>query len=277
MKMMTGLYCYNRKLFYGQYDEQQVSGRISCKIIKADSNMTNREIGEDEFAVKFFDNHSFLEAEGPDFLACLNVAMMLDGRSTKQCDGIVSIEKLLPVHAPLEFVNVYEMICDCDYYFTAEEHFIRPNELSIEKNIIGFFAKKNKPVVGLDIQSGRLARYGKGEWTIENGDISFFRFSIMHILLNILERQNIVKKGRLKGSLVSALNIEKALDKNGTGNFHILRELGIYGVAVLYDDNGTIVRIRSNGTYGDVYIGAKELQGVNAVLDMFKGNLNLMD
>lgn len=274
-KMTTGLYYYNGKIFYGKYDEQQVSGRISCKAIKADCIMTNQEFSRDDFAVTFFDNHSLLEAETPDLLACLNVAMMLDGRDVNEGDNVIPKDKQLPVNVPAEFVRIYEMIGDNDSFFSAEEHFVRPDELSVDTHVIAFFAKADKPLAGLDVQSGRLTRYGKDGWTIENGDVSFFRFCIEHILLNILDRRAVIKNGRLKGPLVSSLNIERALERNGTGSFQILKEMGIYGVAVLYDDAGTIARIRSNGFYGDVLIGAKESQGMDSILDVFKGNLNL--
>ena len=275
--MMTGLYYYNGKLYYGQYDERQVSGRISCKVIKSEYVMTDFEFDKEDFAITLYDNHSFLEAETPDLQACLSVAGMLAAQTARPQNDIALKEKRLSVEAPKEFVLIYDMISDFDYFFSVKEHFIRPSELYIDKNVIPFYAKGGKPLAGLDLQSRRLAGYVKGEWTIEKGDVSFFRYCIEHILLIILEQQNIVRKGRLKGSLVSALNIERALEQNGTGNFHILKGLGIYGVAVLYDDNGTIAQVRSNGFYGDVYIGAKEQQGIDDILELFEGKINLAD
>lgn len=273
--MMTGFYYFNGKLFYGQYDDSQVSGRISCKVITPEFIMTDRKFDEEDFAVKLWDNHSFLEAEVPDLKACLSIAEKLAAQTAGPQNDIALNEKKLPVKAPEEFVLVYDMISGFDYFFSVKEHFIKPSELCVDKNVIPFYAKGGKPLAGLDLQSRRLAGYGKGGWTIENGDVSFFQYCIEHILLIILERQTIVKKGRLKGKLVSALDIERALEQNGTGKFHILKELGMYGVAILYDDSGTIVRVRSNGLYGDVYVGAKDQQGIDDILELFKGNINL--
>lgn len=231
--------------------------------------MTDIEINKNDFAVKLCDNHSFLEAETDDLLVCLDTAMRLDGRKNKS--------DLQSADLPIEFLRIYEMISGNEMFFLGDEHFIKFDELKTDDHVIVFYSDASKPLAGFDIPSGRLARYDKGGWSIERGDLSFFRFCILRILTNILERRLVVKKGRLKGPIVSSINLERALENNGTGDFHILKELGIYGVVVLFDDKGTIALIRSNGFYGDVQIGAESLQGITDIQDIFNGNLNLLN
>ncbi|MBE6754363.1 MAG: hypothetical protein E7559_08470 [Ruminococcaceae bacterium] len=74
---------------------------------------------------------------------------------------------------------------------------------------------------------------------------------------------NVVREGRCKGSFVKALSIEKELQPYCDEQFHLLCELNIYGIAVMYSEEGLITWIRSNGLYADIHAGASN----DALLD----------
>ena len=57
---------------------------------------------------------------------------------------------------------------------------------------------------------------------------------------------------------MTTLNIERELGNFCNENYHLLSEYHVYGIAVMYSDNGLIAWIRSNGFYVDIHAGAND-------------------
>ena len=64
--MKEGFYFHRNHLYYGSYNEEQVSGRVNISKVKPQHIQTNHPISEDEWAVRLWDNHSLLEPEYTD-------------------------------------------------------------------------------------------------------------------------------------------------------------------------------------------------------------------
>ncbi|MCI9528254.1 MAG: hypothetical protein HFF16_01005 [Angelakisella sp.] len=57
---------------------------------------------------------------------------------------------------------------------------------------------------------------------------------------------------------MTTLNIERELESFCNERYHLLSELNVYGIAVMYSDEKLIAWIRSNGFYADIHAGAME-------------------
>lgn len=124
--------------------------------------------------------------------------------------------------------------------------------------LLFFFKKKRTPIAGYDVETGCLARYYKKEWDIERGDLCSYQFCLGRMITIALENKPVVKKGRCKGEFVTTLNIVRTLEKYCNEKYHLLSELNVYGIAVMYSEDGMIAWIRSNGFYADIHAGALE-------------------
>ena len=107
-----------------------------------------------------------------------------------------------------------------------------------EQGIIVFFKKKRTPIAGYDIENGCLAEYYKKDWHIERGGICCYQFCASRMLTIAIENKPVFKKGRCKGKFVTTLNIEQELENFCNENYHLLSEFHVYGIAVMYSDNG---------------------------------------
>ena len=257
-RMTEGFYFYRSSIYYGCYDEKQVSGRGNISIVKPEHIQTNHPICEEDYAVRFWENHSLLEPEYADLQAMLLKMQSFLNLNTEQEVDFSTVEERLDISLPKELKLTYTAIHNQEEYFTSAEHFLHLDEIYVEQGIIVFFKKKRTPVAGYDIKSGCLAKYYKKEWDIWLGDFCCYQFCVGRMLTIALESKPVVKKGRCKGKFVTTLNIEKELENFCNDKYHLLSEFNVYGIAVMYSDDKLIAWIRSNGFYADIHAGATD-------------------
>jgi len=273
--MKEGFYYYESNIYYGCYDETQVSGRMRLSIVRPENIQTAHPVNEDDWAVRFQDNHRLLEPEYQNLqtmLLKMKTFLPLDISQTDNLsatgfsvtDFSITKEKL-NITMPPELKLIYSALHDQPQYFAGTEHFLPLNELYIEQGILVFFRKKRNPLAGYDLKSGCLARYYKKEWDIERSDMCCYQFCTGRILTTALENKPVFRKGRCKGSFVTTLNIEKELENYCNETYHLLPGLNVYGIAVMYSKQGLIAWIRSNGFYADIHAGADDAAQLDAL------------
>ena len=255
--MKEGFYFYRNNLYYGIYDEEQVSGGASIEKIKPEWVKTNHPIGEEKWAVRLRSNHHLLEPEYEDLQAMLLKMQTFMRLNMEQKVDFSEVEKRLNVELPKELKQIYGAICKLEEYFNSEEHFLSKDELYVEQGILVFFKKKRTAIAGYDLESGCLARYYKKEWDVDEGDMCCYQFAVGRMLTIAMENKPVFKKGRCKGAFVKTLNIERELQKYCTKEYQLLAEFNVYGIAVMYSTDGLIAWIRSNGLYADIHAGAE--------------------
>lgn len=69
--MKEGFYFHRNHLYYGTYNEKQVSGRVNISKVTPEHIQTNHPISDDDWAVRLWDNHSLLEPEYADLQTML--------------------------------------------------------------------------------------------------------------------------------------------------------------------------------------------------------------
>lgn len=270
--MKEGFYSYRNRIYYGCYDETQTNREEIISIIKpenmqtdhspwavrlrAEYMQTDRPISEGDRAARLWKNHRLLEPEYTDSEAMLSKMKTFVNLNTEQKVDFSDIEKKLSIALPKELKLIYAAICDQEEYFAGAEHFLPLDEIYTEQEIIVFFKKKRTPIAGYDSESGRLARYYKNEWLIQENDICCYQFCLGRILTLAIENKPFFKNGRCKGKFVTTLNIERELEPFCNEKYGLLSELNVYGIAVMYSDEKLLAWIRSNGFYADIYAGA---------------------
>ena len=271
--MKEGFYFYRNKVYYGCYDEKQVSGQGNIAIMKPEYIETNHPIHEGDWAVRLWENHSLLEAEEADLQAMLLKMRSFMNINWNQEVDFAPVEERLNLPLPKELKLIYTAIQNQKEYFAAAEHFLPLDEIYVEQEILVFFKKKRTPVAGYDTTSGRLAQYYKKEWHIEKSSFCCYQFCISRMLTMALENRPVYKTGRCKGKFVTTLNIEKELEPFCNEQYHLLSELNGYGIGVIYSTEKLIAWIRSNGFYGDIHAGAMEEAHLEALSSHLGGNI----
>ena len=66
---------------------------------------------------------------------------------------------------------------------------------------------------------------------------------------------------------MTTLNIERELENFCNEDYHLLSEFHVYGIAVLYSNDGLIAWIRSNGFYADIHAGAADEAPLEALAE----------
>ncbi len=254
----NGFYVYRSNIYYGCYEEEQVSGRWKISGIKPERILTDHPVGEEDWAVRLWDNHSLLETEFADLQRMLlKMKRFMDLSEAQEMD-FSAVEKRLDISFPEELKLIYAAIQDQEIYFTGAEHFLSLDEVYVEQGIMVFFKKKRTPIAGYVLKSGCLATYYKKEWGVEQGGFCCYQFCAGRMLTIALEHKPAVKKGRCKGSFVTTLDIERELEAFCNEKYHLLSEYNVYGIAVMYSEDGLIAWIRSNGFYADIHAGGME-------------------
>ncbi|MCC2818173.1 hypothetical protein LK537_12790 [Lachnoclostridium pacaense] len=234
---------------------------------KSERIRTNHPISEDDWAVRLWDNHSLLEPEYADLQEMFLKMRAFMNLSTDQEVDFSAVENRLDISFPRELKQVYQAIQNQEEYFTGTEHFLPLDEIYVEQGILVFFKKKRTPIAGYDIENGCLAEYYKKDWHIEGGGICCYQFCVGRMLTIAIENKPVFKKGRCKGKFVTTLNIERELENFCNENYHLLSEFHVYGIAVMYSDNGLIAWIRSNGFYADIHAGAMDEAQLEALAE----------
>lgn len=272
--MKEGFYFYRNRVYYGSYDEAQTKGEGEISIPKPEHLQTNHEpwavrfraeyiqtdrpIHEGDRAARLWENHRLLEAEYTDLEAMLSkMKTFVNLNRSKEVD-FSEVEKRLGITFPKELKLIYGAICNQEEYFAGAEHFLPLDEIYAEQGIVVFFKKKRTPIAGYDTESGRLARYYKKGWSVEQSDICCYQFCLSRILTLAIENKPVFKQGRCKGKFVTTLNIERDLERFCNEKYHLLSEFNVYGIAVMYSDEKLLAWIRSNGFYADIHAGAVE-------------------
>ncbi len=263
--MKEGFYFYRKKVFYGRYDETQVSGQGRVSAIRPELIQSEHPVCEDDQAVRLWENHRMLEPEYTDLQAILLKIRPLVNLNTEQAVDFSAIEEKLNCPFPEELKLIYTAIHHQEEYFSAPEHFLPLDEIYVEQGILVFFKKKRAPVAGYEIGTGRLAQYYKREWHVENGGFCCYQFCAGRILTIALENKPVFRQGRCKGKFVTALDIERELECFCDDRYHLLPELNVYGIAVMYSEEALIAWIRSNGFYADIHAGALEESHLDAL------------
>lgn len=256
--MKEGFYFYRGKIYYGYYDEKQVSGQGSISIFKPELIQSDHPICEDDVAVRFWDNHSLLEPEYKDLQTMLLKMRLFMNLNINQEVDFAAVEERLHLPFPKELKLIYTAIHNQKEYFTSVEHFLPLDEIYVEQNIIVFFRKKRIPIVGYDVTSGCLAQYYKREWNIDRSGFCCYQFCVGRMLTIALEGKPVYKKGKCKGKFVTTLDIERELENFCDEQYHLLSEFNVYGIAVMYSNEKLIAWIRSNGFYADIHAGATD-------------------
>ncbi len=256
--MAEGFYCYRSNIYYGYYNEKQVSGQLKISAGRPGCIHTDHPVSEDDWAVRLQDNHSLLEPEYTDLQTMLLKMNSFLNVNTEQTVDFSIVEEKLNISLPRELKQIYVAIHDQNEYFTGAERFLPLDEIYIEQGIIVFFRKKRTPAAGYDIESGCLARYGQKKWSIEQSDICCYQFCAGRMLTIALENKPVEKKGRCKGRFVTTLNIERELERFCNEKYHLMQEFNVYGIAVMYSDEKLLAWIRSNGFYADIHAGATD-------------------
>lgn len=265
--MKEGFYFHRNHLYYGTYNEKQVSGRVNISKVTPEHIQTNHLISDDDWAVRLWDNHSLLEPEYADLQTMLLKMGMFMNLSPDQEVDFSIVERRLDISLPKELKRIYLAIQNQEEYFTGTEHFLPLDEIYVEQRIIVFFKKKRTPIAGYDLERGCLAEYYKKEWHIEWGGICCYQFCVGRMLTLAIENRPVFKKGRCKGKFVTTLNIERELENFCNEDYHLLSEFHVYGIAVLYSTNGLIAWIRSNGFYADIHAGAADEAQLEALAE----------
>lgn len=252
--MSVGYYYSRNKVYYGSYDETVVSGG---GLIKAEKM---REYGfgdciEDQKVVRFYANHRILDAEFNDFENAL--ARMKEFQNINVASvSFDDIEKKLGVELPKEVKLLYTAINGFDEYFNTAIHFIPLDEIYIDQGILVICKKKRTPISGIDLNTRRQAFYIKKNWDSYEGNESCYLSWICYIFMSALESKAVTRKGRLKGRLVSSLHFQKDVKEKVCDQFNVLEEYDTYTNMILYSEDGTVALLRSNGSYGDLFVGA---------------------
>ena len=254
--MKEGFYFYRDKVYYGYYDETQVSGQGNVSGIKPEYILSDHPISEDDRAVWLWENHSLLEPEYTDLEAMLSKMKMFVNLNMEQKVDFSTVEKRLNIALPKELKLIYTAIYNQEEYFASVEYFLPLEEIYVGQGIVVFFKKKRVPVAGYDVASGCLVRYYKREWNIEKSSFCCYQFCVGRILTIAMENKPVFKKGRCKGKLVTTLDIERELERFCNEKYHLLSEFNVYGIAVMYSDEKLLAWIRSNGFYADIHAGA---------------------
>ncbi|WP_276948040.1 hypothetical protein [Enterocloster lavalensis] len=265
--MKEGFYFHRNHLYYGTYNEKQVSGRVNISKVTPEHIQTNHPISDDDWAVRLWDNHSLLEPEYADLQTMLLKMGMFMNLSPDQEVDFSIVERRLDISLPKELKRIYLAIQNQEEYFTGTEHFLPLDEIYVEQRIIVFFKKKRTPIAGYDLERGCLAEYYKKEWHIEWGGICCYQFCVGRMLTLAIENTPVFKKGRCKGKFVTTLNIERELENFCNEDYHLLSEFHVYGIAVLYSNDGLIAWIRSNGFYADIHAGAADEAQLEALAE----------
>lgn len=285
--MKEGFYFYRNRVYYGCYDETQANGEGKISMPKPESMQTDhsawavrfraeyiqtdRRICEGDRAARLWENHRLLEPEYTDLetmLSKMTTFANLDvDFNTSQKVDFSKVEDRLGIALPKELKLIYSAIGGLEEYFSGAEHFLPLDEIYAEQGIVVFFKKKRTPMAGYDTESGRLARYYKKEWIIQENDFCCYQFCLSRILTLALENKPVVKKGRCKGKFVTTLNIERELECFCDEKYHLLPEFNVYGIAVMYSDEKLLAWIRSNGFYADIHAGAVDEEHLTTFAD----------
>ena len=263
--MKEGFYYYRGNIYYGYYDEEQVSGGGNLTIIERERIKTNHPISEADCFVHFWDNHSLLEPEYEDLKSMILKMRAFMKLNTKQEPDFSAMEEKLNISFPKELKLIYTAIHNQEEYFTSPEHFLPLDEIYVEEGIIVFFKKKRTPIAGYDMESGCLVECYKKEWSVEEGGFCCYQFCVGRMLTIALENKPVFRKGRCKGKFVTTLDIEEELENYCNEKYHLLSEFNVYGIAVMYSEEGLIAWIRSNGFYADIHAGAEEESHLDAL------------
>lgn len=260
-----GFYFYKHNVYYGAYDEQQVSGWASISGIAPEYISTSQALGETDRAVRLWDNHRLLEPEYAALQAMLGKMQAFMPLNHGQMMDFSAVEERLQISLPKELKLIYTAISKQEIYFAGAEHFLPLEEIYVEQGMIVFFKKKRAPIAAYVIDTGCLAEYYKKEWHMERSGFCCYQFCVGRLLTIALENKPFFRKGRCKGKLVTTLDIEKELASFCAGPYHLLTEFGAYGIAILYSDEKLIAWIRSNGFYADIHAGALKEEHLDAL------------
>ena len=262
--MKEGFYFHRNYVYYGCYDEDQVSGRGMISAIKQEYIRTENPISEKECAVRLWDNHGLLEPEYEDLEAIFSRMQTVANLNIEEDVDFGEVEERLNVTFPKELKKIYTAIFNQKEYYASVEHFLPLNEIYEEQGVLVFFKKKRTPIAGYDLKSGCLARYYKKEWDIDRGDVCCYQFCVGRIFTIALENKPAFMKGRCKGTFVTTLNIKRELENYCTNGYHLILEYDVYGIAMMYSDAGLMAWIRSNGSYADIHVGAEKESDIDA-------------
>lgn len=255
--MEEGFYLYQNFIYYGHYHKEQVANQWKLLQDTTKNLRTDHPIGEEDCAVRLWENHSLLEVEYENLQRMLSTMRQFMDLSVEGSMDFSAIEERLNMVFPSELKQIYTAICNHEEYFAAAEHFLPLDEIYVEQEVLVFLKKKRSPIAGYDLKSGQLVRYCKKEWSVERSDVCCYQFCIGRILTIALDHKPAVKKGRCKGSFVTTLDIRKELEPFCNQQYHLLLDFNVYGIAVMYSSDGLIAWIRSNGFYADIHAGAE--------------------
>lgn len=254
--MKEGFYFYRNHVYYGSYEEEQVSGRGKVSAFSPEYIQTEHPVSEEDWAVRLWDNHRLLEPEYADLQTMLLKMRSFMNINTEQEVDFSAVEERLQFSLPKELKQIYTAIHGQGEYFEAAEHFLPLDEIYAEQGILVFFKKKRTPIAGYDMERGYLVQYYKREWHIERGGFCCYQFCVGRMVTIALEHKPVFKKGRCRGRFVTTLSIEREPEPFCNEKYHLLSEFHVYGIAVMYSDEKLIAWIRSNGFYADIHAGA---------------------
>lgn len=252
--MEKGFYLLGYYIYYGSYHQGQVSGRMRLSGVKPEFLKTDVPYSEDDFAVKFYDNHALTEQElenleqaSKKIMRCLNIHEFHEVEFTEA-------EQKLGMELPKEIKILYTALCQMDSLMSGSERFLPLDELYVDKENLVFYKIKRTPVA-LSLHEGVLMNYYKKEWYCELGNESFLCYALDRMVVKAITGMPVSRKGRISGELRTTLSPEKPLQEIFKGKLEILEEYSNYGNIILFNENGALGWFRQNGFYADIFIG----------------------
>lgn len=271
-KIVEGFYEINKKIYYGEYNEEQKNGGIYLIYADKESFMTEHPFEKDEIAVGFWDNHTLFE---PELLLLKNGLAKLStvfGNSSLDFEGIdfVETERRLNITMPDEMKYLYAFLDKNPYLTEGKERFLTLSEIYIDEGNLVFYKSKRTPT-GISLDTRVLMTYYKKEWLYQNYGASILMFIFQYIsadsVIKMPNKTKAVLRGRIKSYFPEQLKEE--FSKAFGDSLKILEEYENDSHFILYHENGSAAWFRSNGMYADLLIGsqsAKEFEKLTSAV-----------
>lgn len=265
MKKKKGFYCIDNKIYFGDYPIEQVSGKISLSIVHSAQIRTDVPFSENDFAVRFWDNHALTEAELVNMDNGIGKIMRCIGIAEFPETDLSETEKRLETGLPKSVKILYKYLTPV--LMTGNERFLSPDEMYIDGGNLVFYKIKRTPVA-ISLSDGVLMGYHKRKWEYSKGDESFMCFAMNRIVVKSIVQMPFTRLGKIKGALKTTISPEKELKNAFEDTFKVLEGYSNYGNIILYNENGALGWFRQNGFYADIMIGCTNAQILSELISV---------
>ncbi len=256
VEMEQGFYALGPYIYYGMHPRNQASYRfLMCK---ADPECIKTDVPfcDDDYAVRFWDNHAATQQELIGFQKALGTIMECLNIQTGRETDFEETERRLGITLPQEMKLLYSALSQCNDFTCGAERFLPLNELYIEGENLVFYKIKRTPAA-LSLKYGALMSYHKKQWSCSWGGENFLCYALDRLVVKAITQMPIEKKGKIKGELRDTLSPDKMLSEIFQGKFEILKEYKNDTNIILFRKDGALGWFRQNGFYSDILIGCQ--------------------